>query len=275
MRVTICELPHEPKALEISWRGLVHHLAVGGGELLLLPELAMVEPLWERRGFDAVRWAAAEAMGERCLERLGELGARYVVGTRAATREGRYFNEGFLWTSDRGTVPLRRKYFLPDEPGGWEAQWFDRGDQEFPVYRVDQVSFGLNVCTELWALETYGAYAAEGAQLILSPRATSSETSTKWHAAGLVAAVRSGAYCVSSNRVEPSGECGGEGWIIGPDGKTIAATSAAIPFATADLDLGAPAAARGSYPRYVFMGPAITRTLRRPPGSSSATSRSS
>ena len=252
MRVTICELPHEAEALEVSWRALGQHVAVGGGELLLLPELAMVEPLWERRAFDPSRWAAAEEMGERCLARLGELNARYVVGTRAATREGRYFNEGFLWSAGHGTIPLRRKYFLPDEPGGWEAQWFDRGDREFPVYHVDQMSFGLNVCTELWALETYGAYAAEGVQMVFSPRATSTETSAKWHSAGVVAAVRSGAYSVSSNRVEPSGACGGEGWIIGPSGQLIARTSAESPFATVELDLGVPAAARSSYPRYVF-----------------------
>lgn len=252
MRVTICELPHDPAPLEESWSALCHHVAAGGGELVLLPELAMVEPLWERTPFDPARWAAAEAMGERCLERLGELGARYVVGTRAATRHGLHFNEGFLWAEGFGTMPLRRKYFLPNEPGGWEANWFDRGDREFPVYRVDGMSFGLNVCTELWALETYGAYAAEGVQLVLSPRATSAETSSKWLSAGIVAAVRSGGWSVSSNRVEPSGACGGGGWIIAPSGRVVARTSADAPFATVELDLGVPAAERGEYPRYIF-----------------------
>jgi N-carbamoylputrescine amidase len=252
MRVTICELPHEPKALELSWRALAQHIAVGGGELLLLPELAMVEPLWERTTFDPARWAMAEQLGVHCVARLGELNAKYVVGTRAATSDGRHFNEGFLWTAKGGAIPLRRKYFLPDEPGGWEANWFDRGDREFPVYRVDQMSFGLNVCTELWALETYGAYATEGVQMVLSPRATSAETSAKWHAAGVVAAVRSGGYSISSNRVEPSGACGGEGWIIGPNGGVLARTSAETPFATVELDLGALASARRGYPRYVF-----------------------
>ena len=26
----------------------------------------------------------------------------------------------------RGCVSLRRKYFMPDEPGGWESRWFTR-----------------------------------------------------------------------------------------------------------------------------------------------------
>ena len=252
VRVTVCELPHAPEAIEAAWRALCAHVARERSDLVLLPELAMVEPLWERAAFDPSRWADAERVGERCLERLGELTAKYVVGTRASSQGGRHFNEGFLWSARGGVVPLRRKYFLPDEPGGWEAQWFDRGDREFPVFRVDELSFGLNVCTELWALETYSAYATLGVQMILSPRATSSETTRKWISAGVVAAVRSGAYSVSSNRVDPRGICGGVGWIIDPEGKVVARTSADRPFITAELDLDLARTARGGYPRYVF-----------------------
>jgi N-carbamoylputrescine amidase len=38
------------------------------------------------------------------------------------------------------------------------------------------LTFGLNICTELWALETYAGYAARGVQVILSPRATEAAT---------------------------------------------------------------------------------------------------
>jgi hypothetical protein len=57
---------------------------------------------------DPARWAAAEAVGERCLDRLGELGARYVVGTRAASEGVRHFNEGFLWTAPMSREDGRR-----------------------------------------------------------------------------------------------------------------------------------------------------------------------
>ncbi|HEU5358755.1 MAG TPA: carbon-nitrogen hydrolase family protein, partial [Gemmatimonadales bacterium] len=117
----------------------------------------------------------------------------------------------------------------------------------------------LNICTELWALETYRDYAAQGAQLILSPRATAAATTPKWLALGSVAAVRSGAFSVSSNRSDPSGTCGGVGWIISPDGELLATTSATRPFATQDLDLAAPVRARHSYPRDVFRRSACRR----------------
>jgi hypothetical protein len=67
-----------------------------------------------------------------------------------------------------------------------------------------------------------------------------------------VAAVRSRAYCLSSNRVHPDGSCNGGGWIIGPDGDLLAATTRDSPFRTFELDFGALKTAARTYPRYVF-----------------------
>jgi len=251
MRVTVCELPHEPEALAAAWAALCEHTVQHASDLVLLPELAMVEPLWQDEIFDAARWTSAEAISGVWRDRLPELHAAHVVGTRPITIDDRPFNQGFLWSAGELT-PLRRKFYLPDEPGNWEARWFDRGDSDFPDYHAGACSFGLNICTELWALETYAAYAARGVQIILSPRATAAATTGKWLSVGVVAAVRSGAFNVSSNRVDPTGACGGVGWIIDPTGHILAQTTRDAPFATIDIDLSASAAARDDYPGYIF-----------------------
>jgi N-carbamoylputrescine amidase len=252
MRVTVCELPHDSRALNTAWAGLCRHTAEQGAELVLLPECAMVDPVWERERFDPVRWTAAESLSGRWLTRLSELSAEYVVGTRPVTVLGRRFNEGYLWSRAEGLRPLRRKYFLPNEPGGWERRWFEPGDPDFSSFSAGALNFGLNICTELWALETYASYATQGVRVILSPRATASATITKWLSVGVVAAVRSGAYSLSSNRVDPTGACGGVGWIIGPEGKIIACTTAGTPFVTAEIDLDIGVPASEGYPRYIF-----------------------
>jgi N-carbamoylputrescine amidase len=254
MRVTVCELPHEPEALAASWAALCEHTVDHSSELVLLPELAMVDPLWQEKHFDASRWAAAQALGEVWRHHLPELRAAHVVGTLPATIDGRPFNQGFLWSAAVGLVPLRSKFYLPDEPGTWEASWFDRGDADFTEYHAGALSFGLNICTELWAVETYAAYAARGVQAVLSPRATAAATTAKWMSAGVVAAVRSGAFSLSSNRVEPTGACGGVGWVINPQGQILALTTPDAPFATVDIDLSASAAAKDDYPVYVLNG---------------------
>ncbi|HEY1951846.1 MAG TPA: carbon-nitrogen hydrolase family protein [Gemmatimonadaceae bacterium] len=252
MRVTVCELPHERDALAASWAALCQHTVRNSSELVLLPEFAMIEPVWQSELFDAARWDAAEAWSDAWLQRLDELGVEFVVGTRPVTEGGRRFNEGYLWSVDEGLAPLRRKFFLPTEPGNWESRWFDRGDASFPEFTAGPLSFGLNICTELWALETYACYAGGSVQAVMSPRATAAATTSKWLSAGVVAAVRSGAFSVSSNRVDPSGACGGVGWIISPDGKIMASTNAQAPFATVDLDLTAASMARNTYPRYIL-----------------------
>jgi predicted amidohydrolase len=252
MRVTVCELPHETHALAAAWAALGEHTRAHASQLVLLPEFAMVEPVWESEQFDAPRWRAVETLSERQLRRLPELGAEYAVGTRPVHVDGRRLNQGYLWSVAAGVQPLRSKYFLPEEPGSWEATWFERGDPVFPAFHAGPVSFGVNICTELWALETFAAYAALGVELLLSPRATARATTTRWLAVGVVAAVRAGAFSLSSNRVDPTGACGGSGWIIDPAGEVLAVTTAAAPFATREIDLTQAARAKESYPRSVF-----------------------
>ena len=254
MRVTVCELPHEPAALAAAWAALCQHTERHSSELVLLPEFAMLDPVWQDELFDAARWTAAQALADVWRNSFPDLRAAHVVGTRPVTIGGRPFNQGFLWSDSGELAPLRRKFFLPDEPGNWEARWFDRGDSDFDEYRAGACSFGLNICTELWAVETYAAYAAGGVQVILSPRATAAATTAKWLSAGVVAAVRSGAFSLSSNRIDPAGACGGVGWIIDPQGNILARTNRDEPFATVDIDLSAAMAARDGYPCYALGG---------------------
>src|SRR5262249_37847040 len=155
---------------------LREHVAAERSALVLLPELAFVEPFWESQAFDGTRWARVTATCDAWMARLNELDVPRVVGTRLTTREGLHFNEGFLWSRSERCVSLRRKYFMPAEPGGWESHWFTAGDAEFPGYAAGPLTFGLNICTELWALETYAAYAAAGVGAVLCPRATSPKT---------------------------------------------------------------------------------------------------
>jgi N-carbamoylputrescine amidase len=249
VRVTVCELPHEPEELDFAWAALCEHTRSRRSQLLLLPEFAMLDPVWESDRFDAARWCAIEAAGCKQMHRLATLGVEHVVGTRPVRINGRRLNQAWLWSASTGLQPLRSKYFMPEQPGNWEATWFDRGDPEFPCYRAGPASFGVNICTELWALESYGAYAAQRVDMVLSPRATSVVTASTWLAMGVVAAVRSGAFCLSSNRVDRTGAYGGGGWIVDPAGKVLALTSATMRCATREIDLMVATEAKGTYPR--------------------------
>lgn len=254
MKVTVCELSHEPHQLEAAWLGLCGHVSKERSDVVVLPEMAFCRPFWLIEKFDSGLWSEAGAVHDQWLDRLRELGASFVVGTRPVTSGSSHFNEGFVWSQASGYSRLRRKFFLPNEPDGWEGNWLTRGDPEFPCFSAGALRFGLNICTELWALETYRAYAAGEAHAVIAPRATAAATTEKWLAVGKVAAVVSGTYCVSSNQIDKNGACGGVGWIIDPDGSVLARTSADQPFCTADISVARALEARRTYPRYVFGG---------------------
>jgi len=256
VKVTVCELPHELDALEAARSALCDHASAERSELVVLPEFVFVEPLWLLDHFDEVAWSHAVAVADLWLQRLPDLKAELVVGTRPVTAGDKHFNEGFLWSRTGGVLPLRRKHYLPDEPGGFEARWFDRGAAEFPIYTAGALAFGLNICTELWALDVCRMYSRMDVAAIIAPRATSAATTGKWLSLGTVAAVASGCYCLSSNRVQANGACGGVGWIIEPDGALLARTSSMEKFCTREIDPARSRNARKTYPRYVFNPPA-------------------
>jgi len=258
VRVTICELPHGRDALESAWNRLCAHTRKRKPDVVVLPEFAFAEPVWEHERFDPEIWDAQLAACDAWFERLPELDAPHVIGARPATHGSGPANEGFHWSADAGYRALRCKHHLPCEPGGWEARWFSRGEAAFPAFEAGPLRFGLNICSELWALETYAGYAAASVCAIVSPRATAATTIGKWRAIGKVAAIRAGAFCISSNRLHSDGSCGGVGWVIDPDGRILALTSADSPFVSVDIDPAVAERARATYPRYVFAGNAAT-----------------
>jgi len=212
-------------------------------DLVVLPELAFMPWLCPTREVDPVAWARAAE--EQHLERLADIPARVVVGTRANGR----LNEAFAFTADTGLQVLHQKTYLPDEEGFWEASWYDRGPVSFQVIDTPAGRVGTSVCTEMW----FTQHAFAGADIIAVPRATPIETTEKWLAGGMAHTVTSGAFCVSSNRSEAvSGTTmGGAGWIADPDGTMLAVTSAVQPVIVADLDLEVARTAKSTYPRYV------------------------
>ena len=256
MKVTVCQVDPRPGQLEGSLAVLRAHVQAAGTDFLLLPELCFSAWLAIERIPDARLWLASVAEHERHVARLADLGARAVVGTRPiVTALGSRRNQAYLWEeSAADVVPKREKYYLPDEPGYWEASWYDRGEKRFDLGRALGMRIGVLVCTEMWFMEWARHYAAERADVLCVPRATPYGSTDVWLAGGRAAAVCSGAFCLSSNLWYPPAsetDCGGLGWIVDPDGVVLARTDAATPFATVTIDLEHARAAKHTYPRYV------------------------
>ncbi|HWH27936.1 MAG TPA: carbon-nitrogen hydrolase family protein [Mycobacteriales bacterium] len=248
MRATVCQLRTSAGALEQDWTELVAHVEAERSDLVVLPELGFAPWLAAERVFDAAAWDAAVRAHDEWLGRLHELPAA-VIGTRPVTRPAGRRNEAYAAERGGAVRGLHDKSYLPDEPGFWEASWYDRGEGGYAVTDVGGLRAGVLVCTEMWFLEHARALGRAGAHVVATPRVTPVETLDKWLAGGRTCAVVAGAWSLSSNSGEP--EHGGLGWAVDPEGEVMATTSREQPFATVEIDLAAVDDAKARYPRYV------------------------
>src|SRR6185503_17792965 len=153
------------------------------------PELAGVDSFWTSPTFNEAVWRQAAATHATLEEHLRPIAAKRIVGTRAVAEGAKRWNETFLWTPGRGLVRGRAKALLPQQEGGWEETWFDRGSQ-YP-----EAARGLG---------------QSGVQVIAAPRATGGHP--RWEVASRMTAIAAGAFVATANR--RGARLAGGSWIV-------------------------------------------------------------
>ncbi len=245
----MCEWPDAAAERDAAWTALVRFLAASPADLVVLPEMPFAEwRMFTLRTIDVAAWREALDAHDAMIARFAELSAEAVLASRPVEREGKRLNEAFCWTRRGGYRGARAKYYLPEEPDGWEATWFERGDRHFAPIAVGALSVGFQICTELLFSDAAREIGRAGAQLIAAPRATGGHR--RWPMAACMAAVMSGCFVASANRRSQDGQAfAGGSWLVSPEGELLAETSAGTPFATAEIDLADAARAKQTYPR--------------------------
>ena len=254
MKITVSQMPDDRERFAGAWEELGRHIKKEGADMVLLPEMPFYYWFCAGPKFDQTIWDDAVKEHRAWIRRLPELGAPVVFASSPVERSARRLNEGFVW---EGKVPdgVHHKRYLPNEPGFYEARWYEGGSRPFAPFEVSGWKAGFMICSDLWSMANARSYGREGVQLLLVPRATGSpDAGSRWVAGGRVAAVLAGAYCASSNRRGERGEAafGGHGWVIDPDGDVLALTTDEKPFATVAIDKASSDKAKGTYPRYAL-----------------------
>ncbi|QHP66381.1 carbon-nitrogen hydrolase family protein [Bradyrhizobium sp. LCT2] len=246
-RVATCEFPDRINEVPAMWRRLESEFAKAPVDLFVLPELAGVDSFWENPVFSEVVWRQAVTTHAKISDELKRLAAKRILGTRAVELDTRRWNETFLWKPESGLVRGRPKAWLPQQEGGWEATWFDRGPQNVLPVHDDELCFAELVCTEIMVSTAARRLGQAGVQLIAAPRATGGHA--RWEVATRMAAIAAGAFVVTANR--RGGSLAGGSWIVAPDGDILVRTSEDSPIISFDVDLAAADAAKQTYPRNV------------------------
>ena len=250
VKVTVCQMPDDRPEFEREWARLGRHVRRNQSDIVLLPEMPFYDWFCAGPKFDREVWSEAVSGHKDWVHRLSELGAPVVMASRPVDRADKRFNEGFVWSEKSGEAGKHLKNYLPNEPGYYEARWYQRGGKPFTPFEVSGWKAGFLICSDLWSMPNARSYGKKGVELIAAPRCTGLNID-KWLAGGKTAAVVAGAYCASSNRLGKHGAAtfGGRGWIVGPDAEVLGLTSKGRPFVTVDIDKAKADEAKSTYPR--------------------------
>ena len=219
MIVTVCELPDDRPAFEDCWARLAEHVKQAGCSTVVLPGMPFSRWFADATPVDAARWSEAVAQHDGWEQRIAELGALLVLGSRPMDFGNERYDEGFAWDPEFGVRSIHA-----------------RGTQEFMPLEVGGVSVGLLIGDEVWAAGELQPqpYARGEVDLIAMPRCTRFAGLNQRLERARAVATEMGAYVLSSNRGSPFE---GQGWIIGPDGNTLGTTTQQQPFLTLEIEL--------------------------------------
>ena len=254
MKATVCQMGNDSETFARDWERLTAHVKFERSELVLLPEMPFSPWFAWSPNYDPTIWQNAVRAHIEATPLLTNLSPAFVCGSMPVYKKGKRNNDAFIWDSNSGFRYAHTKYYLPNEQGYWEASWYESGDGDFEPIQADKAMLGFVICTDIWFFQHSRAYGKKGVHMIACPRATPRTTLEKWLVGGRAAAVVSGAFVISSNKInhdEEEADLGGQGWIVGPNGKVLGLTTQEQPFLTLDLDLTKAEKAKEAYPRYV------------------------
>lgn len=230
-------------ALHRGIRPSAQELRAAEADLVVLPELP-----WHR-------WCPAQPERDPQDEDLGRADEQ----AQAARASGKWLlggsllgrrNTALLYNPE-GELKLRyEKVHLPQEPGFWEANHYDPGQQGPRVCDALGFPLGVQLCSDIQRPFGSMFLRAQGAAAILLPRATERGTYQNWRLVMQAMARVSGCYLLSVNRPDlDEPPIGGPSVVIGPDGEVLAEST--DPWLTWTLKHDEIVKARAEYPGYL------------------------
>ncbi|MCH8164498.1 MAG: carbon-nitrogen hydrolase family protein [Planctomycetes bacterium] len=164
---------------------------------------------------------------------------------------GKRTNTALVFDADGTLIATYAKLHIPHEPGFWETNHYEPGEDPPSAIRSLAMPFGIQICSDINRPAGSHILAAQGAEAIIVPRATERATFERWRIVLQATAMTAAAYVLSVNRPGPEHgvPIGGPSIAVGPHGDILLET--VDPVALITLDRNSVRQARRAYPGYL------------------------
>ncbi len=224
-----------------------------GAELVVLPELPL-NP-WSAASRTPLDEDAEPPDGPRCrllAERAASAGVGLVGGAIVRGSTGRRLNTAMVHDASGRLLYTYAKVHLPEEPGYWETSHYEPGTTPPVPVRLPgcDLPLGVQICSDINRPAGSQLLAAQGAEVIVVPRATEPGGYRRWRLVFQSVALTNAAWVVSVNRpADAAVPIGGPSLVVNPAGEIVLETEE--PLAVVTIDRAAVARGRASYPGYL------------------------
>jgi predicted amidohydrolase len=224
----------------------------GGATLAVLPELPL-NP-WSSATKTQRAKDAEEVDGTRTriqAEAAREVGIGVVGGAIVIGPDGERRNTALVIGPDGSILGTWEKAHIPDEPGFWEQDHYVRG-RSAPV-PIGGLGFqlGVQICSDVNRPQGTQLLSAQGAELVVAPRATELATWDRWRHVMIANALTCCCWVATANRPEPEEGVliGGPSFAVAPDGEIL--VESRDPVALFSYDAGTLPQYRRDYPGHL------------------------
>lgn len=212
--------------------GFVTEAATAGARVVVFPELATTGFTMAPEGFaESLPGPATEAFGRMAREH-----GLYVVGTAVEAHAPHPRNAAFVLAPDGSLVAVYRK--LHPFTYGEEHRHYVGGDA-CPLFDVDGIPCGLQICYDLRFPEPFRALATKGAEVVFLPANWPARRIDAWSTLLAARAIENQMAVCGVNRVgrDPQAEYPGRSAIFDPFGVALATGGAEEGLVIGEIDL--------------------------------------
>ncbi len=203
-----------------------------GAKIICLQELFQTPyfPQWEKMNKDDFAETIPGPTSLAMQKLAKELGVTLIVPMYEKLGK-KFYNTAVVFNRAGKEIGKYHKIHIPHDPGFYEKEYFEHGQQGYKIFQVDSVKFAVLICYDQWFPEAAREVRLKGAEIIFYPAAVGDIIGYKpegdWHDAWETIqrghAIANSLYVAAVNRTGREGriQLFGQSFIADPFGKVL------------------------------------------------------